>query len=120
MNEPQNSVDQQPRDVIDPAKLSQGLVDRYHNRSLTSVNDHEVRMSVMTERFRWHRHPDSDETFMAVEGSLVIEFDDREITLQPGQMITVPRGVRHRTRPQGERSVNITFERSGAETVFDE
>lgn len=109
----------QPAELIDPARLSQAVTERYHNRSLTVVNDHEVRMSVMTEPFEWHRHPDSDETFLAVEGALIIELDEREITLHPGQMITVKRGLRHRTRPEGERSVNITFERSGIETVFD-
>jgi hypothetical protein len=34
--------------------------------------------------------------------------------------VTVPAGTLHRTRPAGERSVNLTFERRGAETVFDE
>ncbi len=61
-------------EVLDPKKLSQVVRDRYHNRSLTTVNDHEVRISVMTEPFRWHHHPDSDETFMGVEGGLIIEF----------------------------------------------
>ena len=106
--------------VLDPGELGDVVRDRYHNRSLTTVNDHEVRLSVMTEPFRWHHHPDSDETFMGVEGGLIIEFGQREIVLRSGQMITVPRGVRHRTRPEGARSVNLTFERRGAETVFDE
>jgi mannose-6-phosphate isomerase-like protein (cupin superfamily) len=107
-------------ELLDPAKLSQAVRDRYHNRSLTTFNDHEVRLSVMTEPFRWHHHPDSDETFMGIEGGLIIEFDQREIVLRRGQLITIPRSVRHRTRPEGERSVNLTFERQGAETVFDE
>jgi len=107
-------------ELADPGKLSKAVRDRYHNCSLTTVNDHEVRISVTTEPFRWHHHPDSDETFMGVEGGLIIEFGQREIVLRSGQMITVPRGVRHRTRPEGARSVNLTFERRGAETVFDE
>ncbi len=104
--------------MLDPRKLSQLVRDLYYNRSLTTVNDHEVRLSVMTEPFQWHYHPDSDETFVGVEGGLVIEFDEREIVIRSGQMVTVPRGVRHRTRPEGERSVNLTFERRGAQTAF--
>jgi mannose-6-phosphate isomerase-like protein (cupin superfamily) len=80
------------------------------------VNDHEVRISTMTESYHWHCHPDSDECFLAVEGGLLIDFDDRTVELRPGQMITVSRGVRHRTRPVGERSVNVTFERVGAQS----
>jgi len=104
--------------VIDPLALSRSIGEPYHNVSLTSVNDHEIRMSVMTEQFRWHRHPDSDETFYGVDGELVIEFEDSEVTLTPGRFITVPAGTIHRTRPGGSRSVNLTFERAGAATEF--
>src|SRR3954468_18148251 len=59
--------------VIDPLSLSRAVTDFYHIVSLATVNDHEIRMSVMTERFRWHRHPDSDETFYGIDGEFVGE-----------------------------------------------
>jgi mannose-6-phosphate isomerase-like protein (cupin superfamily) len=86
----------------------------YDNHSIAGVNDHEVRISIMTEAYHWHCHPDSDEMFLALEGGLIIDFDDQTVELLPGNMITVHRGVRHRTRPIGARSVNLTFERAGA------
>jgi mannose-6-phosphate isomerase-like protein (cupin superfamily) len=86
----------------------------YDNHSIADVNDHEVRISVMTDPYHWHHHPDSDEVFLALEGGLFIDFDDHTVELLPGHLITVHRGVRHRTRPIGERSVNLTFERAGA------
>ena len=70
----------------------------------------------MTRPYHWHSHPNSDETFLVIEGGLVIEFERGEIKLAPGQMVTVPRGLRHRTRPEGDRSVNLTFEAANAET----
>jgi mannose-6-phosphate isomerase-like protein (cupin superfamily) len=88
----------------------------YDNHPVTKVNDHEVRISIMTEAYHWHCHPDSDESFLELEGGLYIDFDDRSVGLLPRQMITVNRGVCHRTRPIGERSVNLTFERAGART----
>lgn len=109
-----------PAVVIDPLKLSAEVTEKYRNVSLGEVNDHDVRLSVMTERFRWHRHPDSDETFLGVDGELVIEFADHELVVAPGQLVTVPAGVLHRTRPAGKRSVNLTFERLDAETIFEE
>src|SRR5215469_8895772 len=87
---------------------------RYDNHSIAKVNDHEVRISTMTEDYHWHCHPDSDESFLALEGGLYIDFYGHTVALLPGQMITVERGVRHRTRPIRERSVNLTFERTGA------
>jgi mannose-6-phosphate isomerase-like protein (cupin superfamily) len=104
--------------VIDPAKLSGAIKELYDNRSLSHINDHEIRMSVMTEPFAWHFHPDSDETFLVVEGELIIEFEKGAVSLSAGQMLTVPRRLLHRTRPAGARSVNLTFEKVNAETVF--
>ena len=88
----------------------------YSNHPIATVNDHEVRISVMTEPYPWHAHPDSDEVFLPVEGGLWIDFDNHSIELLPGNMLTVKRGVLHRTRPIGERSVNLTFERASART----
>jgi mannose-6-phosphate isomerase-like protein (cupin superfamily) len=77
-------------------------------------------MSVMTGQFRWHRHPTSDETFFGIDGELVIEFEDREVCVRPGQLVTVPAVVINRTRPAGTRTVNLTFEKKNAETIFEE
>jgi mannose-6-phosphate isomerase-like protein (cupin superfamily) len=113
------AVDRLPS-VVDPLALGDAVTEAYRNVSLATVNDHEVRLSVMTEQFRWHRHPDSDETFLGVDGELVIEFADGEVVVRPGQLVTVPAGTLHRTRPAGARSVNLTFERSEAATIFEE
>lgn len=88
----------------------------YENRPVAKVNDHVVRISIMTQPYHWHSHPNSDETFLVIEGDLMIEFEQGEVQLAPGQMLTIPRGVRHRTRPLGSRSVNLTFEAADAET----
>lgn len=88
----------------------------YENHPVTEVNDHVMRISVMTGPFDWHRHPDSDEAFLVLEGELLLDLDDSTVALPPGRMYTVPRGVRHRTRPKGNRSVNLTFERTDMRT----
>jgi mannose-6-phosphate isomerase-like protein (cupin superfamily) len=88
----------------------------YLNDILTMVNDHVVRVSVMTEPYFWHRHPESDETFLVLEGQIGIEFEDREIVLGVEEMITVPKGAVHRTRPIGGRSVNLPIERRATTT----
>ena len=88
----------------------------YDNHLLARVNDHVVRIATMTGPYHWHCHPNSDESFLAVEGGLVIEFEHGEIQLAPGQMTTVPRGLRHRTRPLGLLSVNLTFEAADTRT----
>jgi mannose-6-phosphate isomerase-like protein (cupin superfamily) len=91
----------------------------YDNHPIAKLNDHVLRISTMTEPYPWHFHPNSDETFLVIEGRLSIEFENGSRELDPGQLLTVPRGVRHRTEPVGERSVNLTFELAQSDTVID-
>jgi mannose-6-phosphate isomerase-like protein (cupin superfamily) len=99
--------------LIDLARVAAGASGSYANVVLTRVDDHVVRMSVMTEPFYWHRHPDSDETFLVVEGEVLLETARERVKLGPGQLYTVPAGLAHVTSPITARSVNITFEKSG-------
>lgn len=89
----------------------------YDNHPVAAVNDHVVRISAMTEPFHWHVHPDSDESFLVLEGKLRIDFEDASVELAPGQILTVFRGIPHRTGPVGSRSVNLTFESASATTI---
>jgi len=104
-------------DIIDINGYAASITDSYKNFVATSLNDHVVRMSVMTEDFYWHYHPNSDETFMVVEGTLLLDLENETIELNQGQMITVPKNVHHRTRPKSGRSVNLTIELAAMETV---
>ncbi len=88
----------------------------YDNHPVAQVNDHVIRIATMTEPYHWHCHPDSDESFLVLEGGLYIDLDHRTVELQPGTLFTVEKGVRHRTRPAGARSVNLTFERMNAKS----
>jgi len=89
----------------------------YDNHPIARINDHVVWIATMVEPYNWHFHPNSGETFLVVEGRLCIEFEGGSRELAVGQMLTIPRGVRHRTRPVGERSVNLTFELAQSETI---
>jgi mannose-6-phosphate isomerase-like protein (cupin superfamily) len=82
------------------------------NRTLCAVNDAWVRLGVMEGDFHWHKHDDTDEFFLVMEGHLDIELEDRMVTLKPGQAFTVPRGVLHCPHSRG-RSVVLMVERAG-------
>jgi mannose-6-phosphate isomerase-like protein (cupin superfamily) len=88
------------------------------NLPLALVNDHVIRASVvMTAPYFWHFHPNSDEVFLVLEGSVFIDLEDKTIELFPLQPFTIPKNVNHRTRPGGKRSVNLTFESRDLITV---
>ena len=74
----------------------------WFNQTLTTVNDSVVRLGIIEGDFHWHKHDDDDEFFLVLEGTLLIDLEDREtVTLKPHQGYTVPRGVMHRTRAPG-------------------
>src|ERR1700728_583374 len=78
--------------VLIPIDIKQETngVDSYKNIPLSIVNDHNVRLSVMTEPFYWHYHPNSDETFLVMEGILCIDLENQGFELTPGQLFTMP------------------------------
>lgn len=106
--------------VVDLQAEQAGVTGDYDNRVLLDVGDHCMRLAVFEGEYRWHRHPESDELFLVVAGTLEIDIEGGErLTLAPWQAVVIPAGTVHRTRAVG-RTVNATFERQGARTVFVE
>lgn len=66
--------------------LEAAATERYSNQPIARVNDHEVRISTMTEAYHWHCHPDSDESFLALEGGLFIDFSGRIWPIRHGSI----------------------------------
>ena len=102
-------IDVTPQTIVDIKSLTDPIESDWSNFVLAKNNNHVIRVSVMRRDFHWHSHEDSDETFLVLEGQLALDFEDYTVHLLPGQLITVPKGVIHRTRAKG-RSVNLTFE----------
>jgi mannose-6-phosphate isomerase-like protein (cupin superfamily) len=106
--------------VVDIRLEQADINDSYKNQVLFDINKDCMRLSVFEGEYRWHHHPDSDELFLVVAGELQIEFEDgAQAKLTEWQSIVVPAGTVHRTRAIG-RTVNITYEKQGAQTVFVE
>ena len=99
--------------------LSDGITLKHKNFIVDVVNDGCLRMAVNEENvYGWHSHPNSDELFVVLEGELVVEFKEHSsLTLRPGDTLTVPKGLIHRTITK-TRTVNLCFESMNSETVF--
>ena len=87
-----------PLEVIEERELAESCTHTWYNQTLCQVNESVVRMAVITGEYHWHKHDSDDEFFYVVEGELLVDLEDRTITLAPRQGIVVPRGVVHRTR----------------------
>lgn len=84
-----------PKELIDVPKIVEACSEPWFNQTLTRVNDSVVRIGIVEGEFHWHKHDDDDEFFFVLEGNLIIELEDQTINLQPGQGVTIPKGVMH-------------------------
>ena len=73
------------------------------------LNGQQVKLAKLDGELMWHAHADEDELFLVLEGSLTLQMRDREVTLNPGEMYIVPRGVEHNPVAQPGTSV-LLFE----------
>ena len=62
---------------------------------LARLNDYHVKAVKLQGEFVWHKHDETDELFLVTKGSPVIRFRDREVSLGPGELVVVPKGVEH-------------------------
>ena len=65
-------------------------------RTVAQLNDSDVMVVKVHGEFVWHKHDETDDFFLVLKGELDIELRDRTVTLGPGEMFIVPKGVEHR------------------------
>ncbi len=66
------------------------------------LNDYEIKLVKLQGEFVWHTHEETDELFLVISGELTIQLRDGDVTLGPGQLFVVPRGVEHCPIAAGE------------------
>ncbi len=76
--------------------------DQWTPKVIAQMNDYQFKLVRLQSEFVWHEHTDTDETFIVLEGSLVIDFKEGSITLNAGEMVVVPKGCLHRPRAETE------------------
>jgi mannose-6-phosphate isomerase-like protein (cupin superfamily) len=87
-----------PLELIEAGELADECAEKWWNQSLCRVNDCVVRLGVFEGEFHWHKHDREDEFFFVLEGTLLLDLEDRTVELAPRQGLMVPKGIVHRTR----------------------
>lgn len=82
---------------IDIPLMVKECKDKWFNQTLTQVNDSVVRIGIVEGEYHWHKHDNDDEFFFVLEGKLFVDLEDRTFELNPGNGVTVTKGVVHRT-----------------------
>ncbi|MEP6571772.1 MAG: cupin domain-containing protein [Gemmatimonadota bacterium] len=79
--------------------------DHWNPRVIASLNGQDVKLVKFQGPFAWHHHVDADELFLVVRGRFTMEFRERSVELEAGEMIVVPRGIEH--RPYADEEVEV-------------
>jgi mannose-6-phosphate isomerase-like protein (cupin superfamily) len=79
--------------------------DHWSPRIVAELNGQHVKLAKFQGEFVWHHHEHEDELFMVIKGRFRMELRDRDIWLEEGEVLVVPRGVEH--RPVAEEEVEI-------------
>jgi mannose-6-phosphate isomerase-like protein (cupin superfamily) len=83
-----------------------------------TIDDYDVKVVKLLGDFVWHNHAAEDELFLVLRGSLRMDFRDRQVTLNPGEMIIVPRGKEHKPYAEHECEI-LLLERRGVINTGD-
>ncbi len=96
-------------------KLSK-FSEHWSPKVIAEMNDYQFKLVKIEGEFVWHDHPDTDEVFIVIEGTMQIEFEDRTIELNEGEMLVVPKGVRHKPYAEAECKVMLVEPRGVVNT----
>ena len=79
--------------------------DHWVPRIVSQFNNYHIKLVKVKGEFTWHEHPETDELFLVLDGSLDINFRDGKVKLGQGEMFVVPKGVEH--KPFAEKECHV-------------
>lgn len=81
------------------------LKEQWAPKVVAEMNDYQFKIVKIEGDFVWHRHEETDEAFIVLNGDLRIDFMDGSVNLSPGEMYVVPKGVDH--KPYAAKEVEL-------------
>jgi mannose-6-phosphate isomerase-like protein (cupin superfamily) len=62
---------------------------------VANYNGNDIIVVKVKGEFVWHSHPETDDFFLVLKGKLTLRLREGDVTLGPGELYVVPRGVEH-------------------------
>ena len=72
------------------------FTDQWSPKIIGQLNGQDVKLAKLEGEFVWHDHKNEDELFYIIKGTLSIEFRDKMVTLEEGEMLIIPKGIEHK------------------------
>jgi mannose-6-phosphate isomerase-like protein (cupin superfamily) len=90
---------------INLAQKLESFTEHWQPRTVCQFNGHDLMVVKVKGEFVWHKHDDTDDFFLVLEGRVTIQMREGNVTLGPGELFVVPQGVEH--RPVAEEEAHI-------------
>ncbi len=92
--------------------------EHWQPRVVGQFNGHDIMVAKVQGEFVWHKHDDTDDFFLVLSGRISIQMRDGSVTLGPGEVFVVPKGVEHRPVAEGEAHI-LLIEPQGTPNTGD-
>ncbi|MDG2195193.1 MAG: cupin domain-containing protein [Polaribacter sp.] len=92
-------------DVINIKEKFKLFSEHWTPKKIGELNGQQLLLAKIKGEFIWHAHEHEDELFMIIKGVLIIEFRDKTITLNEGEIYIIPKGVEH--KPIAKEEVHV-------------
>jgi mannose-6-phosphate isomerase-like protein (cupin superfamily) len=92
-------------DVINIADKFVLFDDYWKPRIAGEMNESYIKLAKLKGEFVWHHHDVEDEMFLVVRGRLIIKLRDRDLQIEEGEFVIIPKGVEH--CPVAEEEVHV-------------
>jgi mannose-6-phosphate isomerase-like protein (cupin superfamily) len=99
-------------DKINIAEKMAQFSEHWSPKIAAELNGQHVKLVKFQGEFVWHQHEHEDEMFLVIKGRFRMDFRDKQVWLEAGEFIVVPRGVEHRPFAENEVEVML-FEPAG-------
>jgi len=91
--------------TINLAQKLATFTEHWQPRTVGQFNGHDLMVAKVKGEFVWHKHEDTDDFFLVLKGQVTIQMREGNVTLGPGEVFVVPKGVEH--RPVAEEEAHI-------------
>ena len=99
-----------------PLQVAESLSEYWFPSVISQVDNHYVKVAKLKGSFVWHKHEQQDELFLILKGSLAMEYEDKTIELQTGDLHVVPKDTMHNPVAHEECLVMLIEDKGTAHT----
>ncbi|MEV1285594.1 cupin domain-containing protein [Micromonospora sp. NPDC049679] len=92
-------------DAVNIDAMLARFAEHWSPKKVAELNDYDVKLVKVQGEFTWHRHDETDEFFLVLDGELTIQLRDGDVLLRPRELYVVPRGVEHCPRAEVETTI---------------